>query len=345
MRSHRWLALAVLFVSADAQAQSGIFDNCRTIITDGLKEYSITTESSAYLNSVFDKYCESSGTAKSSGLSVGLDAVVKAIPIKFTGAYSSNEEAMRNFCRDYSSISAGRSDRTAYQERIVQRAYESFDQCIALAQTGVVVRHKVRSLTDLDFFVAPGFARPVTLRGIKTSMNIQCLGQDPSSSSSVAKKLDLSTRIQVKDNNVLNISCVRTGKAGADGETIYDEGTVTLFTDIGPNGNYGAFVPRDTRLAENQASIIAQQLLTLNQRATSIDQKIDTSDANRIKRCRICYLFRGSDGGDQFGQCQGGPRDVCSPWSDSPGWSPVMSLDLDGRAGWCDVFLRMECAK
>jgi len=270
MRHHRWLALAVLFVSAGAKAQSGIFDNCRTIITDGLREYSITTDSSSYLNSVFDKYCESSGTARSAGLSVGLDVVVKAVPIQFTGAYSSNEEAVRNFCRNYSSLSAGRSDRTTYQERIVQRAYESFDQCIALAQTGVVVRHKVRSLTDLDFFVAPGFARPVTLRGIKTSSNIQCSGQDPNSSNSAAKNLDLSTRIQIKDNSVLNISCTRTGRAGANGETVYDEGTVTLFTDIGPNGNYGAFVPRDTRLAENQASVIVQQIASLDQRATAL---------------------------------------------------------------------------
>jgi hypothetical protein len=338
MRRHRWLALAVLFVSPGVQAQPGIFDNCRTIITDGLREYSITTDSSAYLNSVFDKYCESSGTIRSSGLSVGLDTVIKAIPIQFTGTYSSNEEGVRNFCRNYSSISAGRSDKTVYKEKIVQRAYESFDQCIALAQTGVVVRHKVRSLADLDFFVAPGFARPVTLRGIKTSPNIQCSGQDPNSANSAVKKFDLSTRIQIKDNNVLNISCTRTGTAGANGETIYDEGTVTLFTDIGPNGNYGAFAPRDTRLAENQASSIAQQIASLDQRSAA-------TEANRIKRCRVCYLLQGSSGGDQFGQCQGGPRNVCSAWSDSPGPAPVMSLDLDNRPGWCDIYLRLECEK
>ena len=345
MRCHLWLAMVLFSISAGVQAQSGIFENCRTIITDGLREYSITTDSSAYLNSVFDKYCETSGTARSTGLSVGLDAVIKAIPVQFTSSYSSNEEAVRNFCRNYSSISTGRSDRTAYQERIVQRAYESFDQCIALAQTGVVVRHKVRSLAELDFFVAPGFARPVMLRGIKSSTNIQCSGQDPNSANSTAKKFDLSTRIQVKDNNALNISCTRTGKPGTNGETIYDEGTVTLFTDIGPNGNYGAFVPRDTRLAENQASAIAQQIASLDQRATELDQRSAATEANRIKRCRVCYLMRGSDGGDQFGQCQGGPRDVCSAWSDSPGAAPVMSLDLDGRPGWCDVFLRLECEK
>jgi hypothetical protein len=270
MKCHRWLPLAVFFVSAGAQAQPGILDSCKTIITDGLREYSITTDSSSYLNSVFDKYCDSSGSTKSSGIGFGLDVVVKAIPIQFSGTYSSNEEAVRNFCRNYSSLSAGRSDKTSYQERIVQRAYESFDQCIALAQTGVVVRHKVRSLTDLDFFVAPGSQRPVTLRGIKTSPNIQCSGQDPNSPNSAAKVMDLSTRIKVKDSGVLNIACTRTGKTDTNGGIIYDEGTVTLFTDVGPNGNYGAFVPRDTRLAENQASVIAQQIASLDQRAATL---------------------------------------------------------------------------
>jgi hypothetical protein len=59
-----------------AHAQSNIFDNCKTIITDGSKEYSIQTDSRAYLNSVFDKYCDSSGSAKSSSLGIGLDAFV-----------------------------------------------------------------------------------------------------------------------------------------------------------------------------------------------------------------------------------------------------------------------------
>jgi hypothetical protein len=268
-----WACWVIIYASS-AQGQTGIFDNCKSIVTDGLKEYSITTDSSAYLNSIFDKYCDSSGSSKSTGIGLGLDAVVKAIPIKLTGNYSSNEEAIRNFCRDYASVSVGRSDKTVYQERIVQRAYESFDQCLALAQTGVVVRHTVRSLETLDFFVAPGFARPVTIRGIKTSSNIECQGQDPTSQDPGAHRFDLSTRIKVQDNNTLNISCTRTGRQGSSGEVVFDEGTVTLMTDIGPNGNYGAFVPRDARLAEDQASSIKRQIDSLEQRLESVNKQL-----------------------------------------------------------------------
>lgn len=267
--------------TSHVQSQSNIFDNCRTIVTDGLREYSIKTDSKAYLNSVFDKYCDSNGSVRSSSFGLGLDVVVKAIPISFSGSYSSNEEAVKNFCRNYSSVSSSRSDTTSYQEKIVQRAYESFDQCIALAQTGVIIRHAVRSLESLDFYVAPGFSRPVTIKGIKTSNNIECRGQDPNSTNSKEQVFNLSTRISLQDNKTLNLICDRQSRVGANGEKIYDEGTVTLLTDIVPSGNYGAFVPRDLTLPETRAAEIERILSGLAVDNLSLRQKLDAETKAR----------------------------------------------------------------
>lgn len=272
---------SVTLCMAAAHAQSNIFDNCRAVVTDGLREYSIKTDSRAYLNSVFDKYCESSGSVKSSSLGFGLDLVVKALPLSILGSFSSNEEAVKNFCRNYSSVASARSDTTNYQEKIVQRAYESFDQCIALAQTGVIVRHAVRSLVFLDFYVAPGFSRPVTIKGVKTSPNVECRGQDPNSGKSQDQRFDLSTRIKLQDNRTLNVVCERKGRAGPKGETVFDEAVVTLLTDVGPNGNYAAFVPRDTSLPENRASEIERTLQSLAAENAALKQQVNAEAVTR----------------------------------------------------------------
>ena len=120
----RWITLALVpaLVLGQALAQSSIFDNCRTVITDGLREYSILGDSASYLNTVQDKYCERSGSAKSQSLGVGLDLVTKSLPIRFTGSFGSNnsEEAIRNFCRNYASFTAAASTHNTYEERIVQ---------------------------------------------------------------------------------------------------------------------------------------------------------------------------------------------------------------------------------
>jgi hypothetical protein len=55
-------------VSTSALAQGNIYDNCRAIITDGLREYAVDNNSVSYLNTVFDKYCDRSGSTKSTGV-------------------------------------------------------------------------------------------------------------------------------------------------------------------------------------------------------------------------------------------------------------------------------------
>lgn len=243
--------LLALTIPAVAHAMED-YAHCKTIITDGLREIDIETSSFAYLNTVFDKYCESSGVARESSFNAGLSVVVDAIPNKFTLGSSDKNQSMRNFCKEYQSYSAGRNDSFRRKEKIVTRAYDSFDACVGLAAQGVKLSHKIRSLEFLDFFLSPSLGRPVIMNGIQTSGNIECRGKNSDSLSKNALIFDVNTRVIVKDTP-LNIVCRRTGKPSKKG-TVYEEGVVTLLTDIQSYGNYGVVLPRDTRLAENKAS-------------------------------------------------------------------------------------------
>lgn len=273
-----------------AAAQSNLLDACREIITSGLREYDISTESNEYLNTVFDQYCESSGSAKSQGFGVGLDLIVGAIPIRLTGNYSSNEEAMRNFCSTYSSVASGSSDSTRYSEKIVREAYDTFGQCIAIAQTGISLRHEVVGLEKLNFFLAPGFVRPVTIRGVDiSSPNIQCEGLDPNTNEP-AITFNSDTRITIGADKTLGMVCTRTSESGENGEEVFREGSVTVLTDIAPSGNYSVFLPRDARLPEAQASVLERtiaelqaELVALRGEYVAADQALNSTFSQQLE--------------------------------------------------------------
>jgi hypothetical protein len=316
MRSPRLLTLLAI-ISSPAFAQSSLPDLCTPIITDGLREYLITSESDSYLNTIFDKYCDLNGSLKNQGGNVGLETVVKSLPIKFTGSYSSSEQAIRNFCRDYANVVSSQRNRNLYQEKIVRRAYDSFDTCITLALTGVIARHKVEGMTRVNFYLAPGFSHPVTVRGVHPTKNLSCKGQYPSDSKEIT--FGTNSRVKLMNNDVLGMVCTRTGRE-VSGNTVYDEANVTILTDLNPFGNYTIFMPRDTRIADNAASSIgatikefrtqhAADIEAAKKESGRLSMEIDALKRGRVSNVTLDSVKNGSgllkiNGPDAASDCQ-----------------------------------------
>ena len=176
MRHAYWSVFALFFLLLEVGASFAQTADCGLILTRGLREYDIQNDSSSYLNTTFDSYCSASGQTRDQSLNIGLDAVVEAIPIKFTLGAKDARSAMENFCKVYKSDTSSRSDTSRYRETIVRRAYDSYDNCIRLSMNGNVVTHDVLSLESTQIFLKAGVGKPVELRGIKTSSNITCTG-------------------------------------------------------------------------------------------------------------------------------------------------------------------------
>ena len=265
------LFFALPLVSSHALAQT-IFDNCKTIITGGLRGYSIAADSYSALNTIFDNYCDSSGSVKTDKLGIGTDIVVSSIPIKFAGPFGSTSQAISNFCINYQIVYNSQSNKNSYQERIVQRAYDSFDMCIVMAQSGVVAEHTVESISRVNFYLAPAFGHPVTVRGVSATSNMVCKGQDPDAAAPVEITFNGSSRLVLSDKT-LGMVCTRQPTKDAADNSIFDEAIATVLTDVPPNGNYTIFMPRDTTLAENQASSLSNKMKTLNEQYKALTEK------------------------------------------------------------------------
>lgn len=227
-------------------------------IASALKEFSISTQSSAYLNSTFDNYCEQSGEATTRSVGFGLDAVVKAIPLKFTGNYGSTSEGLKNFCKSYANVINSTERRFTSEERISSKAIEAVSDCVRIAALGAFVDHKIRDRKTVDFFLASGAATKLEIKGLfpNPSKGVKCLGVI----GSAAVTFGPSTFSKVESTQ--SVSCSRIPNKLADGKLVFEEQVVTIHTNL---GNYSVYFPQDERTPLNMARDISSRLDRMEQ--------------------------------------------------------------------------------
>lgn len=242
-------------------------------IAKTLKEYSIDSSSSSYLNAVFTQHCQQDGSRKSSGGGVGLEAVVKAVPIKFTGNFSNSEEAIRNFCKTYASQTAATAATDNYKETISLKALETIQQCNALQASGVTVTHQVSNVEAANFYLRNSVTNTLELQGVSTTGNVNCEGLV------AGRKRTFDSSLRVKISSTQGFACKRTGHRQApNGPLSFEEAIVTVLTN---QGNYTLFWPRDERQSESMA--------------TQIDRRITLAEGEiAVTKANVAPLVRAS---------------------------------------------------
>jgi len=243
-------------------------DSCVSLAST-LKEYNISNQSSAFLNSVFDQYCDQSGSTKSSGGGIGLEAVVKAIPIKFTGTYSSNEDAFKNFCKNYSSIVSSSERKYTYEEKIATKSLETIDSCLRIAATGAVVTHEIPNSKSVVFYLQSSAATKLELKGVFPIPDdgLICKGHIDSQLKNINEETDL------KIDSSLGVSCSRVPKNKGNGEVVLEEQVITLATNL---GNYTVFLPQDEQLPLKMAQDISTRLDKAEFNGADVSSKVSS---------------------------------------------------------------------
>jgi hypothetical protein len=250
------LILCILAAVSSSSAQSDV-SHCDVLITRGLREHSIQTSSEANLSAIFDDQCTSTGSTKSSGAGIGLKAIIEEIPIDLTGNYTTSEEAKSNFCRNYTSHTQSNRSSFTYEDKIMTKAYDAYNQCVMFSLSGVRVDHNPISLSETSFYLTPSVTTPIEVSGLKPSANITCQGQNPSTHQLIT--YGPSTHFIAKAP--FNIACTRTTTETPTG-LLYDEGAIQILTNI---SNYDVYFPPDKRLADDIASTINGRIATLEQ--------------------------------------------------------------------------------
>ena len=224
--------------------------SCNQIINSGLREYDIETQSDAVLNVHYENFCQANSSSSSTGVGIDFEAVIKAIPVKFLGSYSNASEAEANFCKNYSSEYSATHSAFEYQENIVTRGYDSYDQCVQAQRLGLGAWHTVDSKSAVTLKFTAGVDRPIEVRSIRTAgRNISCRATNQTG--------DVTLNQVVKSPDYIAINCTRTSRQNSDGDTVFDEGVIQT---AGNYGTYDVYLPPSQIVAERDAEVIYKRI-------------------------------------------------------------------------------------
>lgn len=256
-------ALYIFFIGAPVYAA----DLHCPDISKTLREYSIDSSSSSYLNAVFSEHCQMDGSSKDKSGGVGLDAIVKAIPIKFTGSYSSVDQAFSNFCKSYQLHTSSSSEADSYKQTISAKALDTIQQCLRLQAKDIFVSHEIANAEAANFFLRGNIHQIFELTGVGiVGKKTTCTGQIN------GKTVAFDERVHIKNISNQSFVCTRTGHLDPRTQKVYyPESIITVMTSA---GNYTLFWPKDERFSEEMASRIDEKITGLEGKLSALTKSV-----------------------------------------------------------------------
>lgn len=173
MRLWRSIGSALAMIGAvsafkEATACDAVYENAtRNIMFD--------ESSFSSLHAIYDRHCSLEGHLRNSSQSAGLDVVVRAIPVKFTGSASSSSQAMSNFCRDYRATRFSSSYQKIVSSAVVVEALDRYNECRRIKSNGVLITHTFVDPGAINFNIELSNTNTVfTLENITHGPTVEC---------------------------------------------------------------------------------------------------------------------------------------------------------------------------
>ncbi len=286
------ISCALISVSCPALADD--ISSCNVIINNGLREYNISSDSAAYLNTVFNQYCFADGRSNSSAFNAGLAATVQSIPVSLTLGSSDASQAQTNFCKNYKSSTFATETTNTYNETIVRRAYDSYDACLQAAALGFYVTHDILTPAKAQLLLRAGVGKPIEVDGIDTTPNVSCSGPPDKS----GNQIDYGIATKNVSDVGIGIFCTRKSRVEpTTGVTVYDEGSVAIAL---AGTKYNFYWPQTSLLPEDVASQVQSSILELRTalaKLKDVDFTPLQTEVRSNKYWDVLYRKEGDNGG------------------------------------------------
>lgn len=245
---------------------------CLSMVQDASRDVGVTTNSSAFLDTVFDNYCNTNGTTKDSGFHIGLSAIIQSIPIGLTGGSTDTTTQVSNFCRNYQSTRSANASSSSYQSKVVQSALQSANQCLEIAtKTQATATYRVMTPSMLAINISVPAGQTINVRGLNHDTNVSCVGSSVKRGGIVRYSAGVG---QVLDANVgtYSITCRRQPTSTQNGTAFYDASALVLDTNAAPLNIYW---PKDSLFPPNTASEIEGDVSKVSLQVTNLKSQVD----------------------------------------------------------------------
>ncbi|MCW1841765.1 hypothetical protein [Prosthecomicrobium hirschii] len=247
-------------------------DVCGGILTYTGRDVINESRENSVAAELYTQHCEGSSAKKSSTTSIGLEAVVKAIPVKFNFGGTSGEERLNNFCKTYDSrrseFSAERIDKSI----VVREALSAFNECVSLAAKGIFFNPKI-GRTTLVIDVRRG-SDDASITGVSYDPDLMTCRLPPKAASGgrPAEPATVATTDTTRDldGNYLPMVCERKPQVGASGEKSYPRAELIVATS---RGSFFLPVVGDVQLPQQWASDIGNRLAGIEAMAGKLEAR------------------------------------------------------------------------
>lgn len=288
------LFTCVITLAQACFGQADALRACVEIYKNSTRDYSEAQHTNIELVRSFNSFCKKDGSVNTSASGVGLEAVVKAIPFKFSFSSSNDQQRLEEFCKvgstQYDSWNMGSSASST----VVTNALSNFNGCIELANSGL---HLKVSINQPDTLVVSGDASAGYSGFINSvaydAKTMTCNSSDFNESHT---PISLNGPVHLSTKHPFAITCTKIPQSQSNGAKYYQRTTLTIAA--GAVSPLAIVFPSDTlngyELASQASSAVARAALEVTQAQAAAALQKQTADSllNRINGITVSVYAR-----------------------------------------------------
>lgn len=252
--------LWTLFASSSLVAN----DQCRAILDATGRDESYQQSHLTIANYAYEQLCSGRQARADIDINTGVSAVIEALPVRFTGAFSSRREKVQHFCKTQEEWGSQRAEQFNWRSNVVREAIAAFLTC--------------RSMEDVNIHFESRDARLFSVGLTRTRRNARFKGLTVVSDGEVAcdapnrgwfggrMNVDSSTVVSLSED-LWTITCIREPiSIGASGDRLVPRALVQIETS---EHNLQIPLPEEHLLGPATAREFRESLAALDRRIKS----------------------------------------------------------------------------
>jgi len=280
---NRILLIIVLFISNYLPALSQ--EVCINLLQyTGADKYTTINDNASAFN-VFKTHCAGSKGRSTFSNSIGLDAVIKVIPLKFNAGGSSDIERLDNFCKLYQSKFENFSKEIGIITAPVRESLRAFNDCIGMTAKGIYVNPTLGT-KQISIDIRRG-SDDAAIKGLTYDDKLmECrlppsVSNDGKTHESIVANKD---SVLVLDGNYVTITCVRKPQGEKSGEQFYPAAELIVGTS---RGGFSLPIPADVEIPVNRASEIVKMSEALAERVEKLEEFTTKLEPIQLYQCPL----------------------------------------------------------
>ena len=264
-------AVAIVLIIVVPRAFAQVDDGCRDVLSYSARNFSFETAELGTALKVYQQYCHGESVRSGTNFDAGLDAVIKAVPVKFNLSSGGTEERTKHFCKTFDSDYKHNESYYRSISQVVNETTNAWLTCKTRASQGILFRPNI-SATQIVIEVARTNAWPASVEGIIYDHD-QLSCTVPSSDASKFRTTADEKTVKSLTEAYWPVTCIRQPQK-QPAETIYPKVDISIGTT---RGSFLLPVMSEAMYPYQWSSDLQRQMHELGERTKSTIKSVQSA--------------------------------------------------------------------